>query len=53
MRCEVSGEGRDELPKSDKTKLCYLGHIMRREGSLENTVMLGKIEIRRKEKDEV
>ena len=31
-----------------KLKLQYFGHLMRRVDSLENTVMLGKIEDRRK-----
>ena len=31
-----------------KLKLQYFGHLMRRVGSLENTLMLGKIEDRRR-----
>ena len=31
-----------------KLKLQYFGHLMRRTGSLEKTLMLGKIEGRRK-----
>ena len=31
-----------------KLKLQYFGHLIRRAGSLENTLMLGKIEGRRK-----
>ena len=31
-----------------KLKLCYFGHLMRRANSLEKTLMLGKIEGRRR-----
>ena len=31
-----------------KLKLQYFGHLMRRAGSLEKTLMLGKIEVRRR-----
>ena len=31
-----------------KLKLQYFGHLMRRTGSLEKTLMLGKIEVRRR-----
>ena len=31
-----------------KVKLQYFGHLMRRADSLENTLMLGKIEVRRR-----
>ena len=31
-----------------KLKLQYFGHLMQRAKSLENTLMLGKIEIRKK-----
>ena len=31
-----------------KLKLQYFGHLMRRADSLENTLMLGKIEVRRR-----
>ena len=31
-----------------KLKLQYFGHLMRREGSLENTLMLGKYEGKRR-----
>ena len=34
-----------------KLKLQYLGHLMQRDGSLEKTLMLGKIEGRRRRGD--
>ena len=37
----------------EKLKLPYLGHIMRRQGSLEKTLMLGKIGGGREREDQV
>ena len=34
--------------KNDKTEASYFGHIIRRQDSLENTIMLGKVEGSRK-----
>ena len=36
-----------------KMKLFYCEHIMRREGSLEETIILGEIEGSRKEEEEI
>lgn len=35
-----------------KVKLSYYGHIMKRQGSLEKIIMLGKIEAARKEEEQ-
>ena len=39
--------------KMTKMKLFYFEHIMRREGSLEETIILGEIEGSRKEEEEI
>ena len=50
----VSSEGKESNPEYSleglmlKLKLQFFGHLMQRADSLENTLMLGKIEGRRK-----
>ena len=44
---------KDSLVLMLKLKLQYVGHLMRRTDSLEKTLMLGKIEGRRRTEDEM
>ena len=39
--------------KMIKLKLSYLGHIVRKQGSLEKTTVLGKLDDRRKKEDQI
>jgi len=46
--CKVKKKRTDSISSKKKKKLQYFGHLMRRTDSFEKTLMLGKIEGRRR-----